>query len=137
MAPTGLALFVSSRLSPAVARAVLLAAIATAADEEDLAALGAAADDKAKRIHGSDRDRQELDAGVEPWDEQLVGPGSGARPEGSRRLPRAFELFGYGVGVLSQRTQAVHFLAILSRAGFARFYAATDSYCRVDACALR
>ena len=80
--------------------AVLLAAIAAPANEEDLATLGAAADDKAKRIHGSDRDRQELDAGVEPWDEQLVGPGSGARPERSRRLPRAFVLFGYGAGVL-------------------------------------
>jgi len=94
MASTGLALLVSPRRPPAIARAVLLAAIATPADEEDLATLGAPADDKAKRIHGSDRHRQELDAGVEPWDEQLVGPGSGARPEGSRRLPRAFVLFG-------------------------------------------
>jgi hypothetical protein len=91
---TGLPLLVSSRQSPALAPAVLLATIATAADEEDLATLGAAADDTAKRIHGADRDRQELDADVEPWDEQLVGPGSGARPEGSRRLPRAFALFG-------------------------------------------
>ena len=127
MAAAGLPLLASSRQSPTLAPAVLLATIATAADEEHLATLGAATDDKAKRIHGSDRDRQELDAGIEPWDEQLVGPGSGARPEGSRRLPRAFALFGYGAGVLSQRTEAVHFLAILSRAGFARFYAATDT----------
>jgi hypothetical protein len=127
MAPTRLALLAPPRHAPAIARAVLLATITAPADEEDLATLGAAADDKAKRIHGSDRDRQELDAGLEPWDEQLVGPGSGARPEGSRRLPRAFSLFGYGGGVLSQRTEAVHFLAILGRAGFARFYAVTDT----------
>ena len=137
MASTGLPLLASSRLPPALAPAVLLATIAAAADEEDLATLGAATDDKAKRIHGSDRDRQELDAGVEPWDEHFVGPGSGARPEGSRRLPRAFALFGYGAGVLSQRTQGVHFLAILTRAGFARFYAATDTTCGTGACPRR
>ena len=107
MALAGLPLLAPPRDLPAATRAVLLAVIAAPANEEDLAALGAPADDKAKRIHGSGRDRQELDVGVEPWDEQLVGPGSGARPEGSRRLPRAFVLFGYGAGVLSQHPTQV------------------------------
>ncbi|HEU4734069.1 MAG TPA: hypothetical protein VFT22_39530, partial [Kofleriaceae bacterium] len=79
MAPTGLPLLAPPRELPARPRAVLLPTIAAAADEEHLAALGAAADDEAKRIHGSGRDRQELDAGTEPCDEPLVGPGSGAR----------------------------------------------------------
>jgi len=127
MPPTGLALLASPRGPPAIARAVLLAVIAAPADEEDLATLGAPADNKAKRIHGSDRDRQELDAGIEPCDEQLVGPGSGARPEGSRRLPRAFALFGYGAGVLSQEPHRVQLSAIGPRAGFARFHVVTDS----------
>ena len=137
MTPTGLALLASPRRPPAIARAVLLAVIAAPANEEDLAALGAPADDKAKRIHGSGRDRQELDVGVEPWDEQLVGPGSGARPEGSRRLPRAFVLFGYGAGVLSQPPHRVQLSAIGRRAGFARFYVVTDtgSTCSLTAAA--
>ena len=78
MALAGLPLLASPRHLPARSRAVLLPTIAAAADEEDLAALGATADDKAKRIHGSGRDRQELDVGSEPCDEPLVGPGSGA-----------------------------------------------------------
>jgi len=98
MAPAGLSLLAPPGEPPAGTRAVLLPTIAAAADEEHLAALGAAADDEAKRIHGSDRDRQELDAGIEPCDEPFVGPGSGARPEGSRRLPRAFALFGERAG---------------------------------------
>jgi len=48
MTPTGLALLASPRRPPAIARAVLLTVIAAPADEEDLATLGAAADNKAK-----------------------------------------------------------------------------------------
>lgn len=61
----------------ALARAVPLAAIAAAADEEDLPAIGAVADDEAQRVHGSGRDRQELDVAPVPCDEHLVDPGSG------------------------------------------------------------
>ena len=94
MAPPGLPLLVPPRDLPAATRAVLLATIAAAADEEHLATLGATADDKAKRIHGSGRVQFLAVAAPEPCDEPFVGPGSGARPEGSRRLPRAFALFG-------------------------------------------
>jgi hypothetical protein len=72
-----LALLAASSRHPAGTRAVPLAAIAAAADEEDLPALGAMAHDEAQRIHGSGRDRQELDADLEPCDEEFVEPGSG------------------------------------------------------------
>jgi len=69
MAAPGLALLAAAGRPPAVARAVALPAIAAAADEEDRPALGAVAHDEAQRIHGSDRDRQELDASRAPCDE--------------------------------------------------------------------
>jgi hypothetical protein len=61
-----LALLAAACRHPAGARAVPLAAIAAAADEEDLPALGAMAHNEAQRIHGSGRDRPELDADLEP-----------------------------------------------------------------------
>jgi hypothetical protein len=56
--------------------AVLVPVVAEAAQEEELPA--APAEDKAKRVHGSGRDRQELDADPKPCDELLVAPGSGS-----------------------------------------------------------
>lgn len=55
--------------------AVHVAVVAPPAQEEHLAA--AAAVDEAQRVHGSGRDRQELDATHEPCDEAVVAPGSG------------------------------------------------------------
>lgn len=72
-----LALLAPPRRGRACARAVPLAAVAPPADEEDLPAVGAVADDEAQRVHGSGRDRQELDAVPEPCDEHLVDAGSG------------------------------------------------------------
>jgi hypothetical protein len=57
VAPPCLALLAATDRQPAGARAVPLAAITAAADEEDLPALGAVTDDEAQRIHGSGRDR--------------------------------------------------------------------------------
>jgi hypothetical protein len=56
--------------------AVLVPVVAEAAQEEELPA--GPAEDKAKRVHGSGRDRQELDADPKPCDELLVAPGSGS-----------------------------------------------------------
>ncbi len=55
-------------------------------------------------------------------------PALGARPEGSRLLPRAFALFGYGAVVLPRHIGRVHFSATATRTGFPRFYAVTDSW---------
>ena len=55
--------------------AVDVAVVAPRAQEEDPAT--PAADDEAQRVHGSGRDRQELDADLAPCDEPLVDPGSG------------------------------------------------------------
>jgi hypothetical protein len=77
MALAGLALLLSARRLPARAAAVAPPAIAPPADEEDLAAGGPVADDEAQRVHGSGRDRQELDGDHSACDEGLVGPGSG------------------------------------------------------------
>jgi len=77
MPTTDLALLAPTRRRRARFRAVPLTAVAPAADEEDLPTIGAVADDEAQRVHGSGRDRQELDAYPEPCDEDLVEPGSG------------------------------------------------------------
>jgi hypothetical protein len=55
MSPPRLALLAPPRRLRAGPRAVALAAIAAAADEEDLPALGAEADDEAQRVHGLGR----------------------------------------------------------------------------------
>jgi hypothetical protein len=55
--------------------AVDVAVIAPPAQEEDPATTAAA--DEAQRVHGSGRDRQELDADLAPCDDHLVDPGSG------------------------------------------------------------
>jgi hypothetical protein len=65
----GLALFAAPLRRRAVACAILVAAIAATTDEEDLAAFETATHGEAQRLHGSGRDRQELDVGREPCDE--------------------------------------------------------------------
>jgi len=64
----------SRELGAAVA-AVRVAVVAPPAEEEHLSTTAAA--DEAQGVHGSGRDRQELDAVHEPCDEGLVDPGSG------------------------------------------------------------
>jgi hypothetical protein len=57
------------------APAVAIAAIAAPAQEEDLPALGAMADDKPERVHvPGEADHQELDRGIGACDEQLSHP---------------------------------------------------------------
>jgi len=77
VAPAGVPLLGPPGRRRARSRAVPLAAVAAPADEEDLPAQRPVTDDKAQRVHGSGRDRQELDAGPEPCDETFVDPGSG------------------------------------------------------------
>jgi hypothetical protein len=77
MLPPGLPLLLPARGRGARPRAVPLAPVAAPADEEDLPAVRPVADDEAQRVHGSGRDRQELDAIPDPCDEGLVDPGSG------------------------------------------------------------
>jgi hypothetical protein len=84
LGPTHLGLLVApARREPRLAAADLgadvaaihVAVVAPPAQEEHLAATAAA--DEAQRVHGSGRDRQELDATREPCDEAVVAPGSG------------------------------------------------------------
>jgi hypothetical protein len=74
VAAAGLALLAAAGDRGALARAVPMAAVAAAAEEEDLPAVGAVADDEAQRVHGLGRRRQELDAPRAPCDEPLVEP---------------------------------------------------------------
>ncbi|HET6582528.1 MAG TPA: hypothetical protein VFG69_03755 [Nannocystaceae bacterium] len=82
--PADLALLIPAagsahRIAPpelgAVVVAVHVAVVAPPAQEEHLTT--AAADDEAEGVHGSGRNRQELDAAPEPCDEAFVEPGSG------------------------------------------------------------
>lgn len=74
VAASGLALLAAAGDRGALARAVPVSPIAPAADEEDLPAVGAIADNEAQRVHGLGRRRQELDAPRAPCDEPLVEP---------------------------------------------------------------
>lgn len=56
--------------------AVRVPVVAEAAQVEELPA--GPAEDEAQRVHGSGRDRQELEADPKPCDELLVAPGSGS-----------------------------------------------------------
>lgn len=60
-------------------RTVPIAAVTEPAKEEDLTAVAAAADDKAKRVHVPGAAHQELDVCQEPCDEDNVEP----RPRGT------------------------------------------------------
>jgi hypothetical protein len=77
MALAGLALLLPAGRRPARTPAVAPSPVTSATDEEHLAARRPVTDDEAQRVHGSGRDRQELDGDHSACDEGLVGPGSG------------------------------------------------------------
>lgn len=54
-------------------------------------------------------------------------PALGVRPEGSRRLPRAFALFGDGAAVLSRGGERGQFSTGLTRSRFMRIYESADT----------
>jgi hypothetical protein len=75
VAPTGRAQRVAPPKPGALRSAVHIPVVAIPAQEEHLTT--ATAHHEAQRIHGSGRDRQQLDADPQPCDEALVDPGSG------------------------------------------------------------
>jgi hypothetical protein len=77
MTPPRLTLLAAACRPPAGARAVALAPIAAAADEEDLPALGTVAHDEAQRIHGSGRAAKNWTPTSSRATKDLVEPGSG------------------------------------------------------------
>jgi hypothetical protein len=128
MATPRLALLAAPGRHPAGARAVPLAAITAAADEEDLPALGAVAHDEAQRIHGSAPRPPRTGRRPRAVRRRISStPALGVRPEGPRVESRAFALFGYGAGVLSRSADRRQFSAIASRFRIARILESTDT----------
>jgi hypothetical protein len=120
--PPRLTLLAAACRPPAGARAVPLAAITAAADEEDLPTLGTVTHDEAQRIHGSGRAAKNWTPTSSRATKISSSPALGVRPEGPRVESRAFALFGYGAGVLSRGTDLGHFSTNAARIRIPRIY---------------
>jgi hypothetical protein len=74
------------RRSTAADAAVAIAAITATAEEEDLAAFGAAADDESQRVHSESLARQKLDAAADSCDQMRAALSTASDPQRARSV---------------------------------------------------